>query len=237
MEEDQIIEDHKMNYWVFKANSEHYRIDERLLDPAPQITWAVTRYHERIQQGDTVFIWRTGTPRGICAVMVIDLFPYEPEDIDLHDGYEIVTGANSTVSAPHWAKGTFIRRFPVIETNIIKKIPGLELFSFFAAFQQAVNFSITRPEGSILLEFIEKYLAAGPEIKKVSKPATKPKKAAPIRVTTSTKKTKLPASESELPTTVLLQCEACNRYVVSTDTDRHIREAHAGELMEWKKTK
>jgi len=46
-------------------------------------------------------------------------------------------------------------------------MPGLELFFFFSAFQQATNFSIRRPEGAILLEFIEKYLAEGP-VKKVN---------------------------------------------------------------------
>ena len=58
-----------MNYWIFKANPDKYRIDDRLRDPYPHVTWAITRYHERIQKGDIVFIWRGGTPRGICAVM------------------------------------------------------------------------------------------------------------------------------------------------------------------------
>jgi hypothetical protein len=221
-----------MNYWIFKANPEHYRIDDRLLDPATDIVWALTRYHERIQKGDTVFIWRAGTPRGFCAVLLIDASPYKPAEHELHDGYELPAAADAP-APPHWAKGHFVRRFPVIETSIIKKIPGLELFSFFSAFQQATNFSITRPEGARLLEFIENY---------------KPEPAAPKRVTASKPRTtaarpgaprrsKPAAAANVSPENVLLQCETCGRYVITSDTDRHIREVHAGQPVEWKKTK
>jgi hypothetical protein len=228
-----------MNYWIFKANPEHYRIDARLQDPYPHIIWAVTRYHERIQKDDTVFIWRAGTPRGICAVMLIDACPYEPTPEDLNDGYELP--ASSTAPVPeHWAKGHLINRFPIIETNVIKKIPGLELFSFFSAFQQATNFTLTRPEGSILLEFIEKYqveLRDKPR-ETVSKPALKPASKTGRPAPAATKKVK-PAAAPARPSSevALLKCEACGRYVVSTDTERHTREAHAGQPVEWKKMK
>lgn len=223
-----------MNYWIFKANPEHYRIDDRLLDPAPEIIWAVTRYHERIQTGDTVFIWRAGTPRGICAVMTIDVCPYEPEDKDLHDGFELPAGSAAPVPE-HWAKGRLIQRFPIIEASVIKKIDGLELFSFFSAFQQATNFTVTRPEGTILLEFIEKHQAEAHE--SVSKPVVKVRKAGPTCAPTSVKKTKSAKPANGSSDFALLQCETCGRYVVSSDTDRHIREAHAGQPVEWKKMK
>ena len=58
-----------MSHWIFKANPEKYRIDERLKDVEPKISWRVTRYKDEIQKGDIAFIWRTGTNRGICAVM------------------------------------------------------------------------------------------------------------------------------------------------------------------------
>jgi hypothetical protein len=226
-----------MNYWIFKTNPEHYRIDARLLDPAAEITWAVTRYHERIQKGDTVFIWRGGTPRGIVAVMLIDKCPYEPEDKDLNDGFEIPAGS-VTRGPDHWAKGHLVLRFPVIETSVIKKIDGLELFSFFSAFPQAINFTLTRPEGTILLDFIEEHKAEwlAKSREEALKPPAKTSKAAPTRATAA-KKTKPAASASGASNIVLLKCESCGRYVVSTDTDRHIREAHAGLSVEWKKTK
>ena len=231
-----------MNYWIFKANPEHYRIDERLLDSNPNLVWAVTRYHERIQKGDTVFIWRAGTPRGICAVMLIDANPYEPEQAEIYDGYEIPAGTITPLSE-HWAKGHLIRRFPVIDMSVIKKVDGLELFSFFSAFQQAVNFSITRPEGTILLEFIEQYLADAPirERENAQKLAAKIKKpaltrSAPAARAVNVKKSKPAAPAVANPDFALLKCAACGRYVVSSDTDRHIREVHAGQPVEWKKT-
>jgi len=225
-----------MNYWIFKANPEHYRIDDRLLDPDPNIIWRVTRYHDRIQKGDTVFIWRAGTPRGICAVMTIDTCPYKPKDHERSDGFEL-PAASAVPEPEHWAKGRFIQRFQLIDANIIKKIPGLELFSFFSAFQQATNFTVTRPEGTILLEFIETYKPEAPVKKRESlpRPAPKARKAEPAPA--APKKNKTAATANETSGVSLLKCGACGRYVISSDTDRHIRENHAGQPVEWKKTK
>jgi hypothetical protein len=222
-----------MNYWIFKANPEHYRIDDRLLDPAPSIVWAVTRYHERIHKDDTVFIWRAANPRGFCAILLIDAIPYTPAEDEIHDGYEL-PAASAAPTPAHWAKGHFIKRFPVIETAVIKKIPGLELFSFFSAFQQATNYSITRPEGARLLEFIENYKPepAAPKRVAASKPRT-PAASGP----TASRGRKLAAPAQASTNVALVQCETCGRYVVSTDTERHIREVHAGHPVEWKKTK
>jgi predicted RNA-binding protein with PUA-like domain len=227
-----------MNYWIFKANPEHYDIDERLLDPDPNIIWAVTRYHDRIQKGDTVFIWRTGTPRGICAVMEIEINPYVPEHQEIYDGFVAPSENTAATNSAFWTKCHLTKRFPMIEASVIKKIPGLELFSFFSAFQQATNFSITRPEGAILLEFIERHLAEE-QLKKrefVRKPAKKIKNSEPVRTSGAGK------SKSVKPTNKpsefeLLKCETCGRYVVKSDTDRHVREVHAGQSVEWRKAK
>jgi predicted RNA-binding protein with PUA-like domain len=225
-----------MNYWIFKANPEHYRIDDRLLDNAPDITWSVTRYLERIQKGDTVFIWRTGTPRGICAIMNIEECPYAPEDKDLNDGYQLQPVDMKTASTAQWTKGRLIKRFQTIETSVIKKIPGLELFSFFSAFPQATNFTITRPEGMILLEFIDQNQVARSDKKPemVSKPAAKSNKPVQTRATSQKKARTTTATDSDF---ALLKCELCGRYVVKSDTARHIQEMHQGQMVEWKKMK
>jgi hypothetical protein len=226
-----------MNYWMFKANPDHYRIDDRLLNPAAEITWAVTRYHERIQKGDTVFIWRAGTPRGICAVMLIDECPYLAQEKDLDDGYQLPAARNAPIPA-HYAKGHLTQRFPIIETSVIKKIDGLELFSFFSAFQQATNFTLTRPEGTILLQFIEEHRLEWQNQPRqiAAKPVAKTRKADPTPAPGARKtKSAVPASVSN--EAVLLKCQVCGRYVVSSDTDRHARESHPGDIVDFKKTK
>jgi len=225
-----------MSYWIFKANPENYRIDERLLDPNPNIIWAVTRYFERIKKDDIVFIWRGGTQRGICAVMEIDDCPVEPDINEINDGFEVPPGS-VTLGEKHWAKGHFTKRFPVIEVNVIKKIEGLELFSFFSAFQQAINFSITRPEGSILLEFIEKYEKDIAE-NKIEIPVKQPVRVKKLELAKIPKERTVskPVGSSRMSSDItLLKCDLCGRYVVSTDKDRHNRENHPGELVDWKK--
>ncbi len=220
-----------MNYWIFKINPERYRLDERLIDHNPQITCAVTRYAERIRKGDTVFLWRASVQRGICAVMLVEQCPYEPTEKDLNDGFELPPGS-ITRGVDHWARCRLVQRFPLIEASVIKKIEGLELFSFFSAFQQAINYSITRPEGSILLEFIERHKDEMRET--ASKPASVPKKTETARP----RKDKPAPKPAGGPTDfALLKCEECGRYVVNTDTERHVREIHAGQAVTWKKTK
>ncbi len=236
-----------MSYWIFKANPEQYRIDDRLKDPNPDITWAVTRYHDRIQKGDTVFVWRGGMPRGICAVMQVEACPYQPSENDLQDGYEL-PARNSAPAVEHWAKCQIIQRFPLIEMGVVKKIPGLELFSFFSAFQQATNFTVTRPEGSILLEFIKSYKAPEPEKKSGSTPSKSASRlqgpspvrtAGPTRIPGTGKSVRpVAAPVSKAVQATLLKCGECGRFVVSTETERHEREAHDGDAtIQWKKVK
>ena len=224
-----------MSYWIFKANPEQYRIDDRLRDPDPNIIWRVTRYQDRIQKGDTVFLWRAGKQRGICAVMTVDVQPYKGELKS--DRYEIPGAEPVTDPTTTWAKCHIIQRFALIEADAIKKIDGLELFSFFSAFQQATNFLITRPEGMILLQYIEEHKDDPPvEIPvKAPRPALRSSKPGPTRAAASATKSK-PAAPTTAPA-ALLKCAACGRYVVSSDTERHIRENHAGLEVEWHKVK
>ena len=240
-----------MNYWMFKANPDLYRIDERLLAPEPTVVWSVTRYLERIQPGDTVFVWRAGTQPGICAVMLVEACPYAPEERELNDGFEIPVGGLSP-AAGQWAKCRFIKRFRTIEKSVIKKIPGLDLFSFFSAFQQAINYTLTRPEGTILLEFIEENPTEEPpkKVAKVLKPVIRTRNPEAVHASarvsspakdrpaaSAPKKVRPPVSATTTSEVALLKCASCGRYVVSTDTERHVREAHAGQSVDWQKTR
>ena len=242
-----------MSYWIFKANPDQW-IDDRLRDLSDNLIWAVTRYHDRIKKGDLVFIWRSNSPRGICAVMEIDQCPYEPKPDELKNGFKMRSkdsGVNlakdGVVPSPdHWAKGRLTLRFPLIEMSVIKKIPGLELFSFFSAFQQAINFTLTRPEGSILMEYIElhKNDEEKPEMaprQSTAKPVVKSRNSDPQRGSSvhssHENKTKAGTPARTSVPVVLMQCGECNRYVVSSDTERHGSEDHPGVDVHWKKAK
>ena len=242
-----------MSYWIFKANPDQW-IDDRLRDPSVNLIWAVTRYHDRIKKGDLVFIWRSRSPRGICAVMEIDQCPYEPKLDELKNGFELPAKDSASGepsdramrSPEHWAKGRLTLRFPLVEMSVIKKIPGLELFSFFSAFQQAINFTLTRPEGSILMEYIElhKNDELKPELaprQSTAKPVVKSRNSDPQRGSSvhssHENKTKAVTPVKSSTVVVLMQCGECNRYVVSSDTERHTGEAHPGVDVHWKKAK
>ncbi|MEI7847161.1 MAG: EVE domain-containing protein [Chloroflexota bacterium] len=208
-----------MNYWIFKSNVDHYRLDDRLKNPDPNTTWKVTRYREKIQSGDLAFIWRAGNPRGICAIMEITTDPLEMEEIEIERQY----GTPPVYEVALMVKGNLVERFSLIESKTLKQIAGLENLSVFHGFQQGTNFPVTKEEGRILHD----YIGGGSAIAQKGYPNDiYPRNARPVQ----------PTHKSSSATT-LLQCSECDRYIVRGDTDRHIRQTHDGQQVEWQETR
>jgi MoxR-like ATPase len=53
--------------WIFQANPARYQIDAALRG-VEEIEWTVSRYRDRVQVGDRVYIWRSGAEGGVVAV-------------------------------------------------------------------------------------------------------------------------------------------------------------------------
>jgi EVE domain len=139
-----------MAYWIFKYNPAFYRLDDRLADPDPDITWTVSRYRDEIAPGDTIFIWQTGRDRGIRAILRAEAAPEDMAEIESE--------------LPYWTQGendiccrvraTIIDRDVNLPHTELRTVPGLENLSVFHGFQQTSNFPVTPDEGAILLELI-----------------------------------------------------------------------------------
>ena len=56
--------------WIFQANPAYHEID-RALRELPEIEWTVRQYQQRVEVGDRVYIWRSGTGGGVVAVGTI----------------------------------------------------------------------------------------------------------------------------------------------------------------------
>src|SRR5205807_2445612 len=76
-----------MAFWIFKCNPDLYRLEDRLSDPNPTISWTVSRHREEIGPGDTVFLWVTGRNRGIRAIMRVDQAPREMPELESEQSY------------------------------------------------------------------------------------------------------------------------------------------------------
>jgi hypothetical protein len=140
-----------MKYWIFKVNPDIYRIDDRFKDPNPNITWSVTRFRDQIKIDDIAYIWRTGNPRGICGTLYITSNPtvmYEPE---IENRYAIKPDYQAGLKV----MAIITAYFPIIESETLKIIPGLEGLSVFHGFQQATNFPVTFEESKILMRVID----------------------------------------------------------------------------------
>lgn len=143
-----------MNYWIFKCNPKQYMIDARLEDPDASTTWQVTRYQGQIAPGDAAFIWKTGNERGICAVLSIDSYPIEMQELEHEMKY---------YKTPNFEKclrvlATIKYRFPTISHQILKAHPELSNMSVFHGFQQATNFSVRPQEGKVILSLLSHYI-------------------------------------------------------------------------------
>jgi hypothetical protein len=139
-----------MAYWIFKYNPEKYRLDDRLADPNPEITWTVSRYRDEIAPGDTVFLWRTGPKRGICGALRAEAVPCDMPELESEQRYwvERDTEIRCRVLA------TVIRRDVDLPGADLRAVPGLEQLSVFHGFQQGTNFPVTPAEGAILERLI-----------------------------------------------------------------------------------
>jgi len=140
-----------MNYWIFKCNPKKYRLEDRLNDSERIITWRVTRYKSEIGPNDIAFIWKTGSDRGICAVMRVDSFPKELPELESEKQYcvDISTGLTCRVT------GELIDIFNCVSHGKLRNYYKLTDLPVFQGFQQATNFRLSRKQGEKLMEVIE----------------------------------------------------------------------------------
>jgi hypothetical protein len=128
----------------------HFELDSTLSDPAPTTTWLVTRYRDEIHKGDLAFIWQTGEPRGLRAVLRIDSDPHEM--IELPHEQQYLKEPNTSLRVR--VLGSFVDHFPLIPHTHLKSVPSLMGLSVFHGYQQATNFRVTSAEGATMMELI-----------------------------------------------------------------------------------
>jgi hypothetical protein len=139
-----------MNYWIFKCNPELYRIDDRLNDPNPVITWKVSRYRDEIKDGDTAFIWKTGDDRGIVGAMRLQSDPQLMAEIPSELPYAIGGHAGGKEMM---VIGELVAR-KTITVSELQDVQGLAGLSALHPPYQGTNFPATHEEGQLLMELL-----------------------------------------------------------------------------------
>src|SRR5947209_3848965 len=109
-----------MAYWLFKCNPDKYRIDPRLADPNPVITWTVNQCRDEIRPGDTVFLWATGSDRGIRAVMRVDEGPRPMPERESEQQY----WSERDESVKDRVVGTLVHRGLSLSSEELRRVPG-----------------------------------------------------------------------------------------------------------------
>jgi len=144
-----------MRYWIYKTNPEKYRIEERLHDPEPEITWKVTRYADLTAAGDIAFIWMAGEQRGIVGAMKLSSAPVMMDEIPTELPYYLEPAQGSTLRV----KAVLTHRIALLPSIHLRNYPELMKCAVFHGFQQATNFLLTEKEGTFILDLIEKQKA------------------------------------------------------------------------------
>ena len=142
-----------MKYWSFQCNPKLYRIDDRLNDPNPMITWKVTRYKDEIKDGDTAFIWKTDDDRGIVGLMRLQSDPQSMEEIPTELPYYI---GGYQKGKQMMVLGEFVARktIPARELQNVEGLMGLSAFLPPYHGNQGTNFRVTPEEGQLLMELL-----------------------------------------------------------------------------------
>jgi hypothetical protein len=139
-----------MKHWIFKYNTDIYRLDLRLDDPEPRMTWSISRYREQIQADDVAFLWQTGKHRGIRAMIRIDSSPQDMPELESEQKYW--TPPDTSVRCRVYAM--ILRRDLDVSADKIRTIAGLEGLSALQAVPAGI-FAVTPEEAAILLRAIE----------------------------------------------------------------------------------
>jgi predicted RNA-binding protein with PUA-like domain len=139
-----------MAFWIFKCNPDKYRLSDRLADPNPTLTWTVSRFRDEINAGDTVFLWVTGTQRGIRAVLRVDQPPHNMAEIESEQAYWVERDTQEQFRV----LGTLTHRDVNLPHTELRENEGLEELSVFSGFQQATNFPVTPAQGEILMRLV-----------------------------------------------------------------------------------
>src|SRR5437016_6152943 len=111
-----------MAFWIFKCNPERYRLQDRLADPNPTLTWTISRFKDEIGPGDTVFLWETGEKRGIKAVVNVDTAPREMAEFESEQHYWAVRDTEERCRIV----GTLTHREVDLSHKALRDQPGLE---------------------------------------------------------------------------------------------------------------
>ena len=140
-----------MSFWIFKCDPKRYRLNDRMADPNPALSWLVTRYKKVIVPGDTALLMETGPRRAIRAVMRIDAGPAEMGELETEQAYwnERDTATRCRV------RGTITHRVDLPITELAE-VDGLENLSILHGVQQGTNFRVTDSEGDILMRLVER---------------------------------------------------------------------------------
>lgn len=140
-----------MRYWIYSANPERYRIEERLRDPRAEITWIVTRYADLTHPGDIAFLWITGKDRGIVGAIRLLSEPTLMEEL----ASEKVFWTEHSNAPATRVLAELTHRVALIPAMRLRNIPELMKCSVFHGFQQATNFMLTEKEGQIFWDLVE----------------------------------------------------------------------------------
>ena len=132
----------EINYWVFQANPDQYKIEEALRENKVE-EWTVSAHSDRIKKGDKVIIWVTGKKSGCYALGEVTDEPFDIEsDADELWKKERVQTLKAGIVITH----NFVNS-PILKETISQ----LEELADLKVGSQGTNFTATKKEYQTIL--------------------------------------------------------------------------------------
>ncbi|WP_084148807.1 EVE domain-containing protein [Arenibacter latericius] len=136
------------NYWIFQGSPNIYNIT-KALNAGHLNSWKVAAHKDKIQVGDQVILWQTGTQAGCYALaeVISEVGVFKEEDLELQ--YYTIPQESTATDRVKIRITKNLANTPILWSNL-KDNPK---FSVFKAGNQGTNFSATEEEFNALLNW------------------------------------------------------------------------------------
>jgi EVE domain len=148
-----------MNTWIFQANPLFYDIDAALAS-LPEISWLVKAHRDKINPGDEVFLWKSGTEGGILGKATVLTTPGLMEQ----EGLQFAVQPDK-FNTPQMRVRLRIDEVyaPPLSRDVLKADVRLAELSILK-FSQGTNFAVTPEEAAVIHALRETHQSCEDEI-------------------------------------------------------------------------
>jgi 5-methylcytosine-specific restriction protein B len=139
-----------INYWIFQGNPKIYDAVTALQNHSVK-TWTVTSHKDKIKKGDKFILWLTGVNPGCYAIGTVASKVTLMKEEDIEMGYYLSPTTQIDNTRVRIEIDYYLEKSPVL-WEVVK---DEEVFSDFKGSNQGTNFTATKAQYDVFLEYAQ----------------------------------------------------------------------------------